>query len=64
MWEKNGISKSCSQIASFVTKNKDKVPVSLLEFFTANASNKYFKRIDKARIMREQEADRASGALS
>ena len=45
MWEKNGIDLKCPQIESFVTKNKDKVPQSLLDFFAEKASNDYYQYI-------------------
>ena len=48
MWEKNGISPSCPQIDSFLTKNKDKVPQSLLDFFTENSKNDYYLYINRA----------------
>jgi myosin heavy subunit len=61
-WEKAGIDPLCPQIDSFVTKNKDKVPQSLLDHLTEHVTNDYFKRIDAKRIAREKEADRASAA--
>ena len=46
-WDKQGIDKSCPQIDSFLTKNKDKVPQSLLDFFTENAKNDYYQHITR-----------------
>ena len=45
MWAKNGIDEKCPQIASFLTKNKDKVPQSLLDFFAEKATNEYYQFI-------------------
>ena len=46
-WEKNGIEPTCPQIDSFLTKNKDKVPQSLVDFFAENASNVYYQYITR-----------------
>ena len=64
MWEKNGIDLKCPQIESFVTKNKDKVPQSLLDFFSEKAGNEYFLHIDKRRKARLAEAERAGGGAA
>ena len=49
MWEKNNIDPSCPQIDSFLTKNKDKVPQSLLDHFTENSKNEYYAYITRVR---------------
>ena len=41
-WARAGIDSNCAKIDSFVTKNKDKVPQSLLDFFGAHAQNSYY----------------------
>jgi hypothetical protein len=46
-WEKAGIDPTCPQIDSFLTKNKDKVPQSLLDFFTENSKNAYYLYINR-----------------
>ena len=61
-WERANISPECPKIDDFVNKNRDNIPQSLLDFFTEQSTNEYFKRIDKARRMREAEAERASAA--
>jgi hypothetical protein len=48
MWSKNNIDPNGPMIDSFLTKNKDKVPQSLLEFF-ANSTNEYYQHITRAR---------------
>ena len=63
-WERASISPDCPTIDDFVNKNRDNIPQSLLDFFTAQSSNAYFKRIDKARQVREEEAERESAADS
>jgi myosin heavy subunit len=54
MWEKEGIDPKCPVIDSFLTKNKDKVPQSLLDFFNGRSealpdstgcSNQYYRTI-------------------
>jgi len=47
MWAKNGIDPACPQIDSFLTKNKDKVPQSLLDFLTGSAKNEYYLYITR-----------------
>lgn len=47
-WEKAGIDPTCPQIDSFLTKNKDKVPQSLLDFFAEGASNEYYQYITRS----------------
>lgn len=53
-WAKNGIDPKCPVIDSFLTKNKDKVPQSLLDFFngcseawpdSTGCSNQYYRTI-------------------
>lgn len=61
-WDRAGISPDCPKIDDFVNKNRDNIPESLLDFFTERSTNAYFKRIDKSRRMREEEAERASAA--
>ena len=46
-WEKNNIDPKCPQIDSFLTKNKDKVPQSLLDFFAEKATNAYYQYITR-----------------
>jgi myosin heavy subunit len=46
-WAKAGIDPTCPQIDSFLTKNKDKVPESLLQFFAEKASNQYYTYITR-----------------
>merc|ERR1711871_722744 len=46
-WQKAGIPPTCPQIDSFLTKNKDKVPQSLLDFFSEGASNAYYQYITR-----------------
>jgi myosin heavy subunit len=46
-WAKAGIDPTCPQIDSFLTKNKDKVPQSLLDFFAEKATNGYYQYITR-----------------
>ena len=46
-WAKAGIDPTCPQIDSFLTKNKDKVPASLLQFFAEKATNSYYLYITR-----------------
>lgn len=58
-WEKEGIDPTCPQIDSFLTKNKDKVPESLLNHFTENSKNAYYLY-----IMRPDRENTAVGSAS
>jgi len=44
-WARNNVDPTCPQIDSFLTKNKDKVPQSLLDFFSEKAQNEYYQYI-------------------
>lgn len=45
LWKSKGIDEGCPVIDSFLTKNMDKVPQSLLDFFAEHSANEYYQHI-------------------
>jgi myosin heavy subunit len=63
-WKRLGIQPGCAQIDSFVTKNKDRVPASLLAFLRTHATNAYYTHVAEQAEAAAEASEAAAAAAS